>query len=267
MSRKKLRIYFFEKLKNKTKCFDVKKANKLLFRRDYDHKINLILEIKFRAQKIYELIKNQALIIKTYVNEMLKKNFIRSSFFRFAILVLIIKKFEKNFRVCINYKSLNALIIKNRNCFFLIKKTLTRFCAVKYYIKFDVIAVFNEIRIRKNDEKKTTFLIKYDLYEYVVMFFDFCNVFETFQLYINDVFKKYLNDFCIVYLNDVLIYNNNKKNHIKHVRKILNKFYVVKLFLNINKCEFFVNVIKYFDFIIIIESVKMNSKKVQIIFN
>ena len=99
------------------------------------------------------------------------------------------------------------------------------------------------------------------------MFFDFCNVFETFQLYINDVFKKYLNDFCIVYLNNVLIYNNNKKNHIKHVRKILNKFYVVKLFLTINKCEFFVNKIKYLDFIIIIENVKMNSKKVQVIFN
>ena len=98
------------------------------------------------------------------------------------------------------------------------------------------------------------------------MLFDFYNVFETFQLYINDIFKKYLNDFCIAYLNNVLIYNN-KKNHIKHVRKILNKLYVVKLFLNINKCEFFVNKIKYFNFIIIIESVKKNSKKIQIIFN
>ena len=267
MSRKKFRIYFFEKFKNKTKCFNVKKTNKLLFRRNYDYKINLIFKIKFRTQKIYELIKNQILIIKTYVNEMLKKKFIRLNFFRFAIFVLIIKKFEIFFQICINYKLFNALIIKNRNYFFLIKKILTRLCAIKYYIKFDVIAIFNEIRIRKNDKKKTTFLIKYDLYKYVVMFFDFCNVFETFQLYINDVFKKYLNDFCIVYLNNVLIYNNNKKNYIKHVRKILNKFHVVKLFLNINKCKFFVNKIKYFDFIIIIENVKMNSKKIQIIFN
>ena len=132
---------------------------------------------------------------------MLKKKFIRLNFFRFAIFVLIIKKFEIFFQICINYKLFNALIIKNRNYFFLIKKILTRLCAIKYYIKFDVIAIFNEIRIRKNDKKKTTFLIKYDLYEYVVMLFDFCNVFETFQLYINDVFKKYLNDFCIVYLN------------------------------------------------------------------
>ena len=99
------------------------------------------------------------------------------------------------------------------------------------------------------------------------MFFDFCNVFETFQLYINDIFKKYLNDFCIVYLNNVLIYNNNKKNYIKHVRKILNKLYVVNFFLNINKYEFFVNKIKYFDFIIIMKNIKINLKKIQIIFN
>ena len=59
MSRKKFRIYFFKKFKNKTKCFDIKKTNKLSFRRNYNYKINLIFEIKFRTQKIYELIKNQ----------------------------------------------------------------------------------------------------------------------------------------------------------------------------------------------------------------
>ena len=69
---------------------------------------------------------------------------------------------------------------KNKTKYFDIKKILIRFCAIKYYIKLNVITIFNEIRIRENDEKKTTFLIKYDLYEYVVMFFDFCNVFETF---------------------------------------------------------------------------------------
>ena len=267
MSRKKLRAHLFEELKNKTECFDVKKANKLSSRRDYDHKINLILEVKLRTQKVYELAKNQAFVIKAYVNEMLKKGFIRSSSFRFAAPVLVVKKFGEGLRVCIDYRSLNALIIKNRNCSSLIRETLARLCAVKYYIKLDVIAVFNEIRIREGDEKKTTFFIKYDLYEYVVMPFGFCNAFETFQSYINDVFREYLNDFCIVYLNDVLIYNNNKKNHIKHVRKILNKLHAVKLFLNINKCEFFVNEVKYLDLIIIIEGVKMNSKKVQVIFD
>ena len=170
-------------------------------------------------------------------------------------------------KVCVNYKALNALIIKNRNCFSLIKETFDRFCATKFYIKLNVIAVFNEIRIRKDDEKKTTFLIRYELYEYVVMFFDLCNVFETFQSYIHETLRDYLNVFCFVYLNDVLIYNNIRKKHIIHVRKVFDKLHVANLYLNISKCEFYVNEIKYLDFIIITNDVKMNSKKVQIIFD
>ena len=196
---------------------------------------------------------------------MLTKNFIRLNLSYYAVFVLIIKKFKEDLRICVNYRAFNVLIIKNRNCSSFIRKIFVKLCAAKYYIKLDVIAAFNEIRIRENDEKKTAFLIRYELYEYVVMLFDFCNASETFQFYINEVLREYLNDFCTIYLNDVLIYNNSKKEHTIHVRKIFNKLYVVDLYLNINKCEFYVNKIKYFEFIIITESVKMNSKKVDAI--
>ena len=78
--------------------------------------------------------------------------------------------------------------------------------------------------------KKTTFLIKYELYEYVVMFFDFCNVFEIFQLYINETFYNYLNVFCFVYLNNVLIYNNIKKNILHMFVKFLIN-YMLQIFI------------------------------------
>ena len=265
ISRKKFKIRFFKKFKNKIECFDVKKVNKLFFYRNVNHKIDLITKTKFLTKKIYDLFKNQIFVIKVSINNILKKDFIRLIFFYFATFVLIIKKFKKNFRICINYWTLNTFIIKNRNCFLLIKKIFAKLYAVKYYIKLNIIAIFNEIQIRKNDEKKTTFFIKYNLYKYVVIFFDFCNTFETFQFYINKVLRKYLNDFCTVYLNNILIYNNNKKKHIIYVRKILDKFKIVELYLNINKCEFYVNKIKYFDFIIIIEDIKINFEKIQII--
>ena len=264
---KNFRKRFSNELKNKIICFNVKKTNKLFCHHDANHKINLISKIKSLAKKVYNLTKNQVFVIKVYVNEMLKKNFIRRNSSNYATLVLIIKKFDENFKVYVNYKTLNVLIIKNRNYFSLIKKIFDRLCATKFYIKLNVIAIFNEIRIRENDEKKTAFLIKYELYEYVVMFFDFCNVFEIFQSFINETFRDYLNVFCFVYLNDVLIYNNIKKKHITHVRKIFNKLHVANFYLNINKCEFYVNEIKYLEFIIIINNVKMNSKKVQIIFD
>ena len=267
MFRKKLRVRFFEKFKNKIKCFDVKKTNKLFRRRNQNYKINLILETKFLFQKVYNLIKNQVIIIKIYVNKMLTKNFIRLSLSHYAIFVLIIKKLKKNLKVCINYRAFNTLIIKDRNYLLFIQKIFVKLCTAKYYIKLNVIAIFNEIQIRENDKKKTAFLIKYELYEYVVMLFDFCNAFETFQFYINKILRDYLNDFCIIYLNDILIYNNNKKKHTIYVRKIFDKLYVVDLYLNINKYEFYVNKIKYLKFIIIIKDVKINLKKIDAILN
>ena len=178
--RKKLKTRFFEKFKNKIICFDAKKTNKLFSHRVYNHKIDFISKAKSFNKKIYDLNKNQIEIIKAYVNEIFDKNFIRNNFFHFSISILIVKKSKKNLRVCVNYRTFNALTIKNRNCSSLIRETLTRLCVVKFYIKLNVIAIFNEIRIRKNDEHKTIFFIKHELYKYVVMSFDFCNVFETF---------------------------------------------------------------------------------------
>ena len=97
MLRKKFKTRFFEKFKNKIECFDVKKINKLFFYCNINHKIDLIFKAKFSTKKVYGLFKNQIFVIKTYINNILKKNFIRSNFFYFATLVLIIKKLKKFF--------------------------------------------------------------------------------------------------------------------------------------------------------------------------
>ena len=99
-----------------------------------NHKINLISKIKSSTKKIYNLTKNQIFVIKVYVNEMLKKNFIRRNLSNYATFVLIIKKLNENFRICINYKTLNVLIIKNRNCFLLIKKFLIDFAQQNFIL-------------------------------------------------------------------------------------------------------------------------------------
>ena len=254
-----------DELKDKAICFDAKKANKLPRHHDADHKINLIPEAKPPAKKVYDLARDQAFVVKAYVDEMLEKGFIRRSSSNYAAPVLVVKKPDAGLRVCVDYRALNALTIKDRNCPPLIKETLGRLCAAKFYTKLNVIAAFNEIRIRKGDEEKTAFLTRYGLYEYVVMSFDLCNAPETFQSFINETFRDYLNVFCSVYLNDVLIYSNIRKKHTTHVRKVLDKLHAAGLYLNINKCEFYVNEIKYLELIIIIDGVKMDSEKVQII--
>ena len=206
-------------------------------------------------------------MIKKYVNDMLDKDFIRFSSFEYATLVLVIKKSEDDLRICVNYRALNVFTVKNRNASSLIRETLTRLCFAKIYSKFDIIVVFNEVRIKKKDEKKTVFLTRYELFEYVVMSFELCNASDTFQAFINVTLREYLNNFCTEYSNDVLIFSENRTKHVEHVFKILVKLEKANLYLDIDKCEFFVTSVKYLELIIITEEIKMNFKKIDAIVN
>ena len=97
------------------------------------------------------------------------------------------------------------------------------------------------------------------------MFFDLCNVSKKFQTFINEVLKKCFNNFCSKYLNNIFIYNNTRKKHEKHVFKMFERFIEIDFYLNIDKCEFFITKIKYLNLIIIIEKIKMNSKKLKLL--
>jgi len=158
-------------------------------------------------------------------------------------------------RVCVDYRALNVFIIKNRNTLLLIKEILQRLCKIKFYNKFDIIAIFNEIRMRSNNKHKIVFIIRYNLFKYIIILFELCNVLAIFQFFINETLNSYLEEFCIVYINDILINNNIKKEYKNYVNKIFVKLNKVDLYLDINKCVFFVKQIKYLDLIIITKEI------------
>ena len=118
--------------------------------------------------------------MKKYLNKILNKDYIKFNIFFYATLILIVKKSNKKLKIYINYKAFNALTIFNRNISSLIKETLFKLYIIKIYNKFDIIATFNEIRVKKNYKKKTAFLIKYKLYEYFIILFDFYNALIIF---------------------------------------------------------------------------------------
>jgi len=158
-------------------------------------------------------------------------------------------------RVCVNYRVFNVLIIKNRNILLLIKETLQRLCKTKFYNKFNIIAIFNKIRIYFDNKYKIVFIICYSLFKYVVILYKLCNVLTMFQLFINKTLSSYLNKFYIVYINDILIYSNIEKKNKNYVNKILVKLDKIDFYLDINKCVLFVKQVKYLDLIITIEKI------------
>ena len=127
------------------------KKIKLLYRFNFENKII--------SKKNFKLSREQVSIVKKYIDKIFEKKFIKLSHSLYATSIFIVKKLKSDFRIYIDYRALNALIIKNRNVSFLIREILARLYLTKYFSKFDIIVVFNEIRIKKK-RKKNDFLDK-----------------------------------------------------------------------------------------------------------
>ena len=247
--------------------FFKKEVNILSSHRVYDHVIHLKEDAQLLVFALYDMSHNEAQELRRYLNENLSKKFIRVNRSQTIALVLFVKKLEKELRFCVNYRDLNVIIVKNRYSLFLISEILNRLSHVKIFTKLNIIFVFNRFRIKKEDEALTIFRTRFDLFEYLIMLFDLCNEFVSFQEYINDILREYLNKFCIAYLNDILIYSDNEFEHELQVKLVLQKLREVDLQVDIIKYEFHVSQVSYLELIIIIEEIKMNSVKIIIIIN
>ena len=134
--------------------------------------------------------------------------------------ILFIKKSEEKLHFYVNYKGLNAIIVKNHYFLPLIFKILNHLNCTKIFIKLNIISTFNKLQIKKENETFIIFHICFSLFKYLIIFFDLCNESASFQKYINDILWEYLNKFCTVYLDDILIYSDNEAEHkiyIKHI--------------------------------------------------
>jgi hypothetical protein len=132
--------------------------------------------------------------------------------------------------------------------------------------KINIRHAFNRIRMHfKKNEDLTTFKIKYDTYKYLMISFELINESSTFQNFMNDTLMNYLDEFVITYLNDIIVYNNIKKKHVQHVRKILQRLRETNIQIDVNKCEFHTIETKFLDMIINRDEIKMNFEKIKTI--
>jgi hypothetical protein len=161
---------------------------------------------------------------------------------------------------------LNAITKKNRYSISLIAETIAQLFKTKWMTKIDIRHAFNRIRMHsKENEDLTTFKIKYDTYKYLIMSFELTNESSIFQNFMNDILMNYLNKFVIAYLNNIVIYSNNKKKHVQHVKKILQRLREANIQIDVDKCEFHIIETKFLKMIIDREDIKMNFEKIRTI--
>ncbi len=261
--KKKLSIVYHDFLN----VFDREKITQLLLHWLYDHKIKLEEENQLSRSQLYLILSYKLQKIKKYLKENLKKKFITLSKAFFASSILFIKKKDDSLCFCMNYWKLNALIKRNHYSILLIDEVLAWIQDSKYLTQFNIIIMFNKLRMSSESEDLTTFVTFFNVYKYRVMLFELINESAFFQHYINDVLFNCLHKFCQTYLNDILIYSKTLKEHRTHVKEVLKKLREVNLQINIDKCEFKIQKISFLELLIFINDLRMNSWKVDVIWD
>lgn len=221
-----------------------------------DHAIPLIKDVNGEDKSppwgpLYGMNREELLVLRKTLTELLDKNFIRVSNSPAASPVLLVRKPGGGIRFCVDYRGLNAVTVKDRYPLPLIHETLRNVSRAKWFTKLDVIAAFHKIRVKKGDEWKTAFRTRFGLFEYLVTPFGLTSAPSTFQRYINETLKEYLDEFASAYIDDVLIYSDGSiEDHRAKVKKVLQKLQDAGLQCDIDKSEFEQTRVKYLGFII-----------------
>ncbi|KAF5503436.1 Transposon Tf2-6 polyprotein [Colletotrichum fructicola] len=200
---------------------------------------------------LYSMSREELLVLRKTLRDLLDKGFIRASSSEASAPVLFVRKPGGGIRFCVDYRALNELTKRDRYPLPLIRETLRTVSAAKWFTKLDVVAAFHKIRIAKGEEYKTAFRTRYGLFEWLVVPFGLTGAPATFQRYINSVLREYLDDFATAYMDDVLIYSNgSRQDHEAKVKLVLHKLAAAGLRLDPHKCAFSVKTVKYLGFII-----------------
>ncbi|GJV77563.1 putative reverse transcriptase domain-containing protein [Tanacetum coccineum] len=193
--------------------------------------------------------------------------FIRPSSSPWGAPVLFVKKKDGSFRICIDYRELNKLTIKNRYPLPRIDDLFDQLQGSSVYSKIDLRSGYHQLRIREEDIPITAFRTRYGHYEFQVMPFGLTNAPAVFMDLMNRVCKPYLDKFVIVFIDDILIYSKNKEEHGEHLKTILNLLRSEKLYAKFSKCDFWLDSVQFLGHVIDSSGVHVDPAKIEAIKN
>nr|GEZ23356.1 putative reverse transcriptase domain-containing protein [Tanacetum cinerariifolium] len=227
--------------------------------------IELVPEAAPVARAPYRLAPSKMKELDKQLQELSDKGFIRPSSSPWGAPVLFVKKKDGSFRMCIDYRELNKLTIKNRYRLPRIDNLFDQLQGSSVYSKIDLRSGYHQLRVREKDVSITAFRTRYSHYEFQVMLFGLTNAPAVFMDLMNRVCRPFLDKFVIVFIDDILIYYKNKEEHEEPLRIILELLQKEKLYAKFSKCEFWLDSMKFLGHVINSQGVHVDPTKVEAI--
>jgi hypothetical protein len=253
-----------EQYRNYAKVFSETESERLPARKPWDHAIELTPGAPNAIRtKVYAMSPTEQEELDRFLEDNLRKGYIRPSKSPIASPVFFVKKKDGKLRFVQDYRRLNEHTIKNRYPLPLVADIVSRLQGAKYFTKFDVRWGYNNIRIKEGDEWKAAFATNRGLFEPNVMFFGLTNSPATFQALMNSIFADLIATGKVaVYLDDILIFSMDLSEHRELTREVLARLEKNDLYLRPEKCEFEKESIEYLGLIVGGGEVKMDPVKV-----
>ncbi|GJZ23242.1 putative reverse transcriptase domain-containing protein [Tanacetum coccineum] len=231
--------------------------------RPVEFQIDLIPGATPVARAPYRLAPSEMKELSEQLQELSDKGFIRPSSSPWGAPVLFVKKKDGSFRMCIDYRELNKLTVKNRYPLPRIDDLFDQLQGSSIYSKIDLRSGYHQLRVREQDIPKTAFRTRYGHYEFQVMPFGLTNAPAVFMDLMNRVCKPYLDKFVIVFIDDILIYSKDEKEHEEHLKAILELLKKEKLYAKFSKCEFWIPKVQFLGHVIDSRGIHVDPAKIE----
>ncbi|KAL0536920.1 hypothetical protein IC582_025883 [Cucumis melo] len=201
--------------------------------------------------------------LKVQLQELLDKGFIRPSVSPWGAPVLFVKKKDGSMRLCIDYRELNKVTVKNRYPLPRIDDLFDQLQGATVFSKIDLRSGYHQLRIKDEDVPKTAFRSRYGHYEFIVMSFGLTNAPAVFMDLMNRVFREFLDTFVIVFIDDILIYSKTEAEHEEHLRMVLQTLRDNKLYAKFSKCEFWLKQVSFLGHVVSKAGVSVDPAKIE----
>jgi hypothetical protein len=234
---------------------------------DIEFLIELLPRTTPISKRPYRMPVNELVELKKQLAELQATGSIRPSSSPCGSPVLFVEKKDGTQWMCVDYRSLNEVTIKNKYPLPRIEDLFDQMKGTSVFSKIDLRSGYHQLKIWESDIPKTAFCTRYGLYEYTVMSFGLTNVSTYFMYLMNKVFMEYLDKFVVVFSDDIVVFSKTKEEHEKHLRLVLEKLQSNKLYAKFSKCEILLTKVAFLGHVISAGGVAVDPSKVKDVLN
>jgi hypothetical protein len=242
-----------------------KEVSRIPSKIDIDFSVNLIPGVALVSRAPYRMSTSELKVLQLQLEELLRKGYILPSMSPWGATVLFMKKKDMTLRLCIDFRQLNKVIVKNKYPLPRIDDLFNQLKDAKIFSKIDLRSGYHQVRIKDEYINNTDFRTSYGHYEFTMVSFGLSNAPAIFMFLMKGVFRDYLDKFVIVFLDDILVYSKLEEEHEQHLKMVLQVLRKHQVYSKLIKCFFYQEQIHYLGHIISKDGIVVDPEKIEAI--